>query len=79
MNYKRAVAVSVWSGVIAVVSGVGAGVYWGWWNARQKQSWNADSTPVGPLVLLAAVTFVAFVVALVVGLVAALAPRDQTT
>ncbi len=76
MNTKRAVLVAVWAGVLAVVSGVAAGVYWGWWNARQKQSWAADSTPVGPLVALAAVSLVAFIVALVVGLVAALAPRD---
>lgn len=70
MDRTRGVVVAVWASIVALVAGVGAGAYWGWWNAIQKQMFR-ESPSALPMVAMGAVAVVAALVALVIGLVLA--------
>ena len=76
MDRTRGVVVAVWASIVALVAGVGAGAYWGWWNAIQKQTFR-ESPSALPMVALGAVAVVAAIVALVIGLVLALTPERE--
>lgn len=76
VDRTRGVVVAVWASIVALVAGVGAGAYWGWWNAIQKQTFR-ESPPALPMVVMGTVAVIAALVALVIGLVLALTPQRE--
>ncbi len=75
MDRERAKTVSTLSFMLALASGVGAGVYWGWWNGKQG-SFGGDPVPaMWPWIALAALALVSLTLAVVLEVVLFLTPE----
>ena len=75
MDRVRAKTVSTLSFMLALASGVGAGVYWGWWNGKQG-SFGGDPVPaMWPWIALAALALVSLTLAVVLEVVLFLTPE----